>query len=82
MKRSPRRIPSPIEDRFFAAIAGFVLGVMGSPIGWWAFRVSDWKAGAVVSLVFAVLTAIAAGVLKPKSFESLVETVLRILNPH
>jgi len=70
-----------MEERVFAAIGGFAIGVLISPIGWWAFQVRDWNEGAVLSIVFGTLAAIAGGVLKAKSFESLITTVIRMLNP-
>ena len=81
MKKSRSPIRSLIEDRVFAVIGGFALGVLISPIGWWAFQVRGWKEGAVLSFVFGILAAIAAGILKTKSFESLITTVIRMLNP-
>lgn len=81
MKKSSNSTRSPMEEGVFAAIGGFAIGVLISPIGWWAFQVRDWKEGAVLSIVFGTFAAIAGGVLKAKSFESLIATVIRMLNP-
>ncbi len=81
MKKFGRIHRSPIEERVFAVIGGFAIGALISPIGWWAFQVSGWKEGAALSLAVGLLVALAAGILKTKSFESLVTTVIRILNP-
>ena len=81
MKNSRRSFRSPMEERVFASIGGFAIGMLVSPIGWWAFQVRDWKEGAVLSIMVGTAAAIAGGILKAKSFESLITTMIRMLNP-